>query len=608
MVKRHGAGASFGLGLLLGGSVASGAVYARLSLVTPDFVRPPTGIAVGLGGVLLLTAWLLLDLVRARRSRAALDTEEGTGREPSLRRRAQERTSAVRRRSWFTAIAAAAVAVPLWVGAVNRFRGGIPDLEPVLLTAAVTALSLGAFLVAVTAPGTRRPSPGRGIQGAALGTVTVGAALALAFGAVTVLPVDATTAVPRDDLASVPGSVSGIGWTWQSPEGEHVRGAVAAGAGLVVRVGDGVFALDGRTGEELWHHRRPGADSVQLFAAADGGTVMVSFRDGAGGPLTARFTALDAHTGEVRAQTVRETGMFGHVRRFDLFEAGYVTQTTERTITGYAPDSFTEAWRFEPPEGCPLGEMAERAGMLDVAVVAYECAVEQDGPAEISVVGLDPADGSEVWRYEHETGLTGSETRSADPLPRLSVRAGADGEAVAVSWRSQDNDEKVSVVLDQADGSVLADGLREPLTRLDDESDALELQPYSGFTAEGYLASTRSPEASAEYVWHPFGNGEPLATGSLEKVDGEGPFRPGVALTDMLVTTQWPLLEDGERADGPAHIMVRGAPWGGGDGWELAVEFELAGPPTGRKSAPLLPVPGALVLVQSGATSVTGLV
>ncbi|QRN79534.1 MAG: hypothetical protein JK586_14895, partial [Nocardiopsis sp. BM-2018] len=55
--------------------------------------------------------------------------------------------------------------------------------------------------------------------------------------------------------APVPTDVSEVGWTWTAPENTEVVRVDAGSHGPVVVLRDGLIALDGRTGDELWTHR-----------------------------------------------------------------------------------------------------------------------------------------------------------------------------------------------------------------------------------------------------------------------------------------------------------------------------------------------------------------
>ena len=409
---------------------------------------------------------------------------------------------------------------------------------------------------------------------------------------------DATTAEVRDGAAAVPASVSGVGWTWEAPEGESVRSAVAAGAGAVVLLEGGVVALDGETGTELWHHRRKGARTASMFnASADGELVMVDFVSGATErPGRSLLTVLDARTGQVRALSPWYPSESPRLvsRESGLFVGGLVENNIGRSVIGYDPGTLRKKWEYLPSENCRPRDGFSFTAALDVVVTAHDCAPgrdevvspsrEGDGsptyPAE--VVALDPADGSVVWSRALTTSRTAADIYDNYGEPR--VEAGADGAVVHVSW-STSGEEMVqqALVLDQADGSVLAEGIEGgwlPYASRDTDFP----QPWNGFTAQGYLEDERG-DGEVRYTWNPFSGGDPGADLRMEQLGNDDvPGHPngGLALDDMLLSTQWLYAPDWEELQaerggswfdvgGVRSVVVQGASWDGTQEWELVV-------------------------------------
>lgn len=609
----------FGSGLFVVGAVivVSGQVIQTVQAVRagPDTAWTGPGI---LGfplplAVLALTLLLVLGFVvnRVRHRRYPEPLAESADREKMLgshvdARKRSDRSARVQ--VWTAALVASALTVLGWGWTVGQFQGGVPDHIHTAQTAGITLLLMGALLIATAL--WSRPWPRvRGVGPAGAAAAGTGAlALALVHGAVTVLPVDATTTERRGDPPPLPDSVSGVGWVWEAPEGDHVRRAATAGEGLVVLIGDGVVALAGETGEELWHHRRPGSVTGQLFTSADGATVMLSFLPGIGSPRGALFVALDAHTGRVRAQDTLPVNVARRAPRVDLFDDGHVAHAASGAMTGLDPESLARTWRFQAPEECRVEGASSSAGGRDVVATFYECVEPGGEGSEVVVLGLDPADGSEVWRHELSTSRTYEEVHGDHD--EVALRTGTDGEVMALYWKSFENRAQGSVVLDQADGTVVAEGIEEVLPRLDRGRDIEGRQPNAAFDARGYLTATSLIEPVVEYTWHPFDGGEPQRTAPIEAREDEFAFEQGVALTDMLVTSQLLVSEDRDSNIGPAHLTIHGAPWDGGEPWELEVEFEAVSDliRIWPESTPLLRVPGALAIVHGGTTSVVGLV
>jgi hypothetical protein len=350
-----------------------------------------------------------------------------------------------------------------------------------------------------------------------------------------------------------------------------------------------------------------------MLASVDGGTVMALFSDGREKGVSAgRYAVLDAHTGQVRSEGVRSEHLRNAFSQVDLFEGGYVGGDGSRYLTGHAFGSADETWRLGIPDGCEDAN-AGRAGARSVTAVVYLCAEAGDADSRVVAVGLDPVDGSEVWRYERDTGRSLQEIRDRELSTK--VRTSEDGNAVALYWESPgaEGKEGRTAVLDQADGAVIAEGIEEELHRLDRGSDRVSRQPANGFTAEGYVVSSDRFEPPVEYTWNPFDGGDPLRAAPLNpQGNDELPsLRAGVALRDMLVTTEYLHWRGGDAPAGSAELTVHGAPWDGGEPWETEVGLrmhEYAPAVEWPESTPLLRVPGALAVVHGGATSVVGLV
>ena len=616
---RHATGVWFGAGLFLAGVAASAFFLVARAVVLPAYAGGDWPTYIGLG-LILLFAWAFsvnragagaLPAPAAGADREFAEESGNAAASVQAEKESSEHDAGTW--AWMVVLVAAVIAVLQWVETVSRFRGGVPDLFHAGLTCGVTLVFVGAVLLLLTVRPGGWPRVNDGGVGGAAGMAAAGLALGLVHGAVAVLPVDATTVEGRDGFAAPPASVGGIGWTWEVPEGQYVQDAVAAGAGLVVRIGDGLVAVDGEAGEQLWHYRRSGALAERLLASVDGGTVMVLFADGREeGASAGRYAVLDAHTGRVRSEGVRPEPLRDASSQVDLFEDGYVRGDGSSYLTGHSFDSAEETWRLGSPEGCEDANTG-RTGARSVVVVVHLCAETWDTDSRVVAVGLDPVDGSEVWRYERGTGRGIQEIKDRGLFTE--VRTSGDGDAVALVWESPGDEgpEGRTAVLDQADGTVIAEGIEEALHRLDRGSDRVSRQPNNGFTAEGYLVSSDRSEPPVEYTWNPFDGGEPMRTAPLDQQgDSELPLlRAGAALRDMLVTTEPLYWRDGGAFAGPASLTVHGAPWGGGEPWETEVGFDMhedAPVTEWPESTPLLRVPGALAVVHGGATSVVGLV
>ena len=248
----------FGSGLFLSGYVMAVFGLVARVVVLSEAASDRWVTYVGLA-LLLMFAWVfVVNRIRARRhpEMLAVPVPDPRRANPTYQVRVADRNA--RGQVWTMVPIAGLLVVFAWWDTVARFQVGMPDLFNTAYTAGVTLVFLGVLLFAFLLWSKGWPRTRQGGPAGAVGMLAGALVLVLVYGAVTVLPVDATTAERRDDLAAVPASVSGIGWTWEAPEDQYVLDAAAAGPGAVVRIGDGVVALDGETGEELWHHRRSG--------------------------------------------------------------------------------------------------------------------------------------------------------------------------------------------------------------------------------------------------------------------------------------------------------------------------------------------------------------
>jgi hypothetical protein len=323
--------------------------------------------------------------------------------------------------------------------------------RPVLVVAvAVVALGVTVLAVLGFADQYSRGFPGMGTVFAAFGglAVTVAALLmlrreprfvwhpvaAVAFLLVPVvavplaliapgLRVDATTAAGATAVP-VPSAVTKVAWS-TGVDGQ-VQDVVAAGAGVVVLLADGVVALDGRTGETRWRWARHGAEAVQIDASPDGRTVLVQFMPRDRFPIAR--VVIDAFTGEVRF-TVEDAN--------EEASPGFLSPLTDKTYIGAADDeqefygySLTDGrrlWTFPAPDGCWLSRDREaQLAVADGMLLPMVCGdLEQNRYDEFRYVMVDGATGDVRWQHS---------IRPEEPTGRFSVdgQLSPDGRFVAL--------------------------------------------------------------------------------------------------------------------------------------------------------------------------------
>ena len=95
-----------------------------------------------------------------------------------------------------------------------------------------------------------------------------------------------------DKPSEYPGSVGEIAWTWKPPRGADRAVLHEMGEGVLVLLDTGVFALSGKTGEELWsYHDRD--QTLISNVSANEEYVVLHDED------TSKMTLLERDTGQV---------------------------------------------------------------------------------------------------------------------------------------------------------------------------------------------------------------------------------------------------------------------------------------------------------------------
>jgi outer membrane protein assembly factor BamB len=307
-------------------------------------------------------------------------------------RQSESEWSGVARHKWAVALGLVAALLGWWAvcAAVADIQTGLPGPAAPLLAVGCAAVLVAAVLLAVTPPA--RPRHGSVVRQAlpaAAALVTVIAVATVAeLAALRWIPVDATTA-ERVDPAAVPDEPTRVRWSW--PTSDRLRGAVAAGPGVIVAAGDRVVALDGPTGAQRWHHRWVGAEVRGLTATPDGRTVVAEVRPG-GQSSTAVF-AFDAHTGEVRWS--RHPG-FEYLDATDHALVSY--DGTEQV--GIDPGSGEELWRWREPTGCTVEQSRPTPDAMLNTVSCVDYTDHGSDPAtSTAVIAVDDRTGRQRWRF-----------------------------------------------------------------------------------------------------------------------------------------------------------------------------------------------------------------
>ncbi|MFE1102513.1 hypothetical protein ACFW4K_18505 [Nocardiopsis alba] len=309
----------------------------------------------------------------------------------------------------------------------------------------------------------------------------------------------------------VPETVTSLGWTWESPEEANVVEVGALSTGPLVTVSDGIIALRGDTGEELWRYRRLGERVTDVNVTSDGERVVMAYADGDPDEETGispqELVLLDASTGAVDGTHTAEFflgrgSFFPLPRNLDLLsDVGRIDHREEdegSALVSSDLETGEEMWRISSVEGAghegrtlrfenvrTLGGVVVVSGLLmDETIESYdETLVDQDHT--FLLLGLDSGTGEELWRHE------------ADLFSNLDLSSSKLGvwpehEAVAAVARSQG----LEWILDPVTG--------EPLTEEEFflESDVSVIGAWAdGLVTERVLWEERSDLEEREYEY-----------------------------------------------------------------------------------------------------------
>lgn len=226
------------------------------------------------------------------------------------------------------------------------------------------------------------------------------------------------------DPAPVPASVSSVGWTWETGSG-YVSEVLVGTHGPLVVFGDGVMALDGATGDELWTYRTPHGDVVDAGSIEGGRFVHLEH-----GPMQERtVTVFDTATGAVVAEGDTPDSHLAWTlsQNPDAPEEFLLHRWDPAKAVTYPPDqaaSWVETaplggddrlWAIEPPEpaepesSCYLpGDLLARDGhLLVLQVCAADRALNPLGaswqgtePVKVELLAFGNTRGEELWARE----------------------------------------------------------------------------------------------------------------------------------------------------------------------------------------------------------------
>lgn len=270
----------------------------------------------------------------------------------------------------------------------------------------------------------------------------------------------------------IPGTVTEQAWEWSDEEAVGFPTLSPLPSGVLVRLEDGVVALDGASGEERWSYRVEGT-RVWTDVSASGERVHVLFPDepqdrsengaaseGSEG-VAGRRVVLDGATGEVIGD--HEEMLLDDVSELGVFD---VDAATDAGLLSLPPEPRLDAllrsdvdgeelWLTEDLFSCGDSkvERTERPVVFPETVVVR--AVCGSGETELTALNLD--DGSVLWSM---TGADEEFLVSDGGLRRIGGLLAVD-EAGSVYEPEGGTRYAETVVIDPVSGEVVGEGVEE---------------------------------------------------------------------------------------------------------------------------------------------------
>ncbi|MDA2809465.1 PQQ-binding-like beta-propeller repeat protein [Nocardiopsis sp. RSe5-2] len=231
----------------------------------------------------------------------------------------------------------------------------------VSIWAAPTVMMLGELLAAASPHRPQVRAPRRFLPLLAVGlALAVAAEIALRTAALH-QPVDYVAAAPVPEVGpAVPTEVNQVGWSWEAPADARLEAVRPGLFGPLLLFEDGVVALDGTTGQELWHYREPYRDVVEVSVTDDGATAVVASLPKGQPSGDQTVTEIATRSGKIARESVLDSWIadaaledagfefFGRTPHTRLF-FGSVDGKSARWSARSA-DTGEEVWSFTVPE------------------------------------------------------------------------------------------------------------------------------------------------------------------------------------------------------------------------------------------------------------------
>lgn len=285
--------------------------------------------------------------------------------------------------------------------------------------------------------------------------------------------IDHSTFEGTTEPLDLPENVSSVGWDWEAPEETDIVEANPFPLGVIVTISDGVIALRGDTGEELWRYRRVGEEVTDANVTTSGDRVALAY------PVEEEETEAAVTPHDVvllDSATGKELG--SHTEDF----------TTEAALTG---DITT------------LSPMPEHLGLLsDSSRIVYRDVDDE----RTGVFSLDLETGEETWSL---TDLEGEGQEGRDFNPKGVV---ASGDTIILSGNFMDEDiESLDETAEEQEHTVVLLGLDaasgEELWRHEiDRNAPIDLHPVRlgvERSSGAVIAEASSPQGMDEWILDP---------------------------------------------------------------------------------------------------------
>lgn len=305
-------------------------------------------------------------------------------------------------------------------------------------------------------------------------------------------------------LPSPVSSLSGIGWEWETPPGREIVAVEPVAMGAAVLLDSGIVVLHGDTGEEIWNHLVPEEQRFAVGLTADRSAFLVAHGPDADG-APEETLMLDADTGTASG----EFEVQDDLAPWDLWRVSEKERVHRPAgvVEEYRPLSVIEVasgdrrWQQEEPLKCEtapgLPSQQDDALIHEAAlVVLVTCSPEQfEDPLEVttSVVALDLANGSELWRQEFTY-------TSETTFPRASLAVG--GGSVFLSGDRLQQVHSVDIetgeILTSAQGTALAFKDGDVLLQVDEGGESRYELRDAGLEELSSAEASSGPEDPAQ--------------------------------------------------------------------------------------------------------------